>query len=57
MDFPTQEEVKESGWEKREKKKKFYTPFNWFMLISGIDLLLTCQSDSESYYGFGLWQY
>ena len=53
-EFPTQEKVKESGREKR-KKKKFYTPFSWFVLISGTDLVLACQSDSESYYGFGSW--
>ena len=42
--------------ERREKKKedKFYTPFSWFVLISGTDLVLACRSDSESYYGFEL---
>ena len=54
-EFPTQEEVKESGWEKREKKKIFYTPFRWFVLISGTGLVLACRFDSESYYGFGSW--
>ena len=46
--FKNQDERKE-----REKKKKFYTPFNWFVLISGTGLVLACRSDSESYYGFG----
>jgi hypothetical protein len=38
--------------EKREKKKKFNTPFSWFVLISSTGLVLACQSNSESYYGF-----
>ena len=33
--------------EKREKKKNFYTPFSWFMLISGTGLVLACQSDFD----------
>jgi hypothetical protein len=41
--------------ERKEKKeeKKIYTPFSWFVLISGTGLVLACRSDSESYYGFG----
>ncbi len=55
-EFPTSEEVKESGWEKREKKKNFCTPFRWIVLISGTGLVLVYRSDFESYYGFGSWQ-
>ena len=40
----------------KKKEEKFYTPFSWFVLISGTDLVLACRSDSESYYGFELWQ-
>ena len=38
------------------EKKKIYTPFSEFVLVSGIGSVLACRSDSESYYGFGLWQ-
>ena len=55
-EFPTQGEVKEPGREKI-KKKIFYIPFSWFILISGICLVLACRSDSDSYYGFGSWHW
>ena len=42
--------------EERKEEKNFYTPFRWFMLISGTGLVLACRSDSESYNGFGSWQ-
>jgi hypothetical protein len=45
LGVPNQEEVKE--------RRKIYTPFSWFVLISGTGLVLACRSDSESYYGFG----
>jgi hypothetical protein len=53
LGVPNQEEVKESGREKRKERRKIYTPFSWFVLISGTGLVLACRSDSESYYGFG----
>ena len=53
LGVPNQEEVKESGREKRKERRKIHTPFSWFVLISGTDLVLACRSDSESYYGFG----
>ena len=44
--------------ERREKRrKKIYTPFSWFVLISGTGLVLACRSDFESYYRFGSWHF
>ena len=42
LGVPNQEEVKESGREKRKERRKFYTPFSWFVLISGTGLVLAC---------------
>jgi hypothetical protein len=38
---------------KNQDKRKIYTLFSWFVLISSTGLVLVCRSDSESYYRFG----